>query len=86
MNLKKIFYKGNRLLWLCYAVLMVMDGGLNLLLSFLLQQITDATLAGTAGVLKKLCMVSLVSVAGIMIVCFLQYLTSHGSVLWSFVK
>lgn len=73
MKLKKIFYKGNRLLWLCYVILMVMDGGLNLLLSFLLQQITDATLAGTAGVLKKLCMVSLVSVAGIMVVCFLQY-------------
>ena len=73
MKLNQIFYKGNRLLWLCYTVLMVMDGGLNLLLSFLLQQITDATMTGNAGTLKALCMVCLVSVLGIMVVCFLQY-------------
>lgn len=73
MKLKQIFYKGNRMLWLCYTVLMVMDGGLNLLLSFLLQQITDATLTGNAETLRNLCAVCLISVAGIMVVCFLQY-------------
>ncbi len=75
MKLEKVFYRGNRLLWLCYAVLITLDGGLNLLLSFLLQQITDATLTGNAGTLKTLCVVCLVSVAGIMVVCFLQYFT-----------
>lgn len=73
MKLEKVFYRGNRLLWLCYAFLMLLDGGLNLLLSFLLQQITDATLTGNAGTLKTLCVVCLISVAGIMVVCFLQY-------------
>ena len=75
MKLNQIFYKGNRLIWLCYTVLMVMDGGLNLLLSFLLQQITDATLTGSAETLRNLCAVCLISVAGIMVVFFLQYFT-----------
>jgi len=75
MKLEKIFYKGNRMLWLCYMILMVLDGGLNLLLSFLLQQITDATLTGNAGTLKNLCLVCLVSVAGIMVIFFVQYFT-----------
>ena len=73
MKLNQIFYKGNRMLWLCYTFLMVLDGGLNLLLSFLLQQITDATLTGNAETLRNLCAVCLISVAGIMVVCFLQY-------------
>lgn len=73
MNLKQIFYKGNRLLWLCYTILMIMDGGLNLLLSFLLQQITDATLTGSAEILVKHCMICVVAIAGIMFVCYLQY-------------
>ena len=75
MKMNQIFYKGNRLLWLCYTVLMVMDGGLNLLLSFLLQQITDATLTGSAETLRNLCVACLISVVGIMVVFFLQYFT-----------
>lgn len=73
MELKKIFYKQSRLLWLCYAVLMMLDGGLNLLLSFLLQQITDATLTGNVGTLKHLCVVCLIAIAGIMFIFVLQY-------------
>lgn len=73
MKLKQVFYRGNRLLWLCYAVLMLLDGGINLLLSFLLQQITDATLTGNEEVLKKLCAICLIAVAGIMAVFFVQY-------------
>lgn len=73
MRLKQMFYKGNRVLWLCYTVLMVLGGGLNLLLSFLLQQITDATLTGNEDTLKKLCVVCLIAVAGIMVAIFLQY-------------
>lgn len=75
MKLKQIFYKGNRLLWLCYAFLIMLDGGINLLLSFFLQQITDATLTGNAGTLVKLCVDCLIAIIGMMVIFVLQYFT-----------
>lgn len=58
---RKQFYKDNHLSCGILVAVMILSSGINLWISYLLQQITDAAISGRLEVLGKICVVTLVS-------------------------
>lgn len=59
MNFRKIFYRGNKLLYALFIVLTILDSLVNLVLTYLLQQITDAAVGTELTRLMNLCLISI---------------------------
>lgn len=59
MNLRKTFYKGNKPLYALFIVLTILDSLINLVLTYLLQQITDAAVGTELTRLMELCFISI---------------------------
>ena len=75
MKLRKTFYKGNKICWGIYAALVMLDGVMNLILSVILQQITDAAVEKEMQQLIRVCILSGVTLAGIIAIMLVQYYT-----------
>lgn len=73
MKLRNTFFKGNKIWWLIYTVCLMMDGMINLLLSIILQQITDATVEKDLQLLIRVCISSAIVLAGAVLAMTLQY-------------
>ena len=73
MKLRKTFYKGNKICWAGYAILVMLDGVINLVLSVILQQITDAAVEKEMHQLIRVCILSGVTLAGAMLITLAQY-------------
>lgn len=73
MKLKKTFYKGNKICWASYAVLVMLDGVINLVLSVILQQITDAAVEKEMHQLIHVCILSGVTLTGAILITLAQY-------------
>ncbi len=75
MRLKNVFYKGNKIWWLLFTVLLTMNGAINLFLSFILQQITDVAVEKDMQGLKRLCILCVVSLFVILSISIAKYYT-----------
>ncbi|MGN0505744.1 MAG: ABC transporter ATP-binding protein [Lachnospiraceae bacterium] len=75
MKLRQSFFKGNKLWWLLYLIFMTVDSGINLLLSYILQQLTDAAVEQDMQQLIRICVVCVVSVVAILLLSSGQYYT-----------
>lgn len=73
MKLKKIFYKGNKIWWLLFTILMTLDGVINLFLSYILQQLTDVAVNKDKQGLISLCILCVVSLFVILLILIVQY-------------
>lgn len=59
MDLRKIFYKGNKPLYALFILLTILDSLINLVLAYILQQITDAAVGTELTRLMDLCFISM---------------------------
>lgn len=75
MSLRTIFYKGNRVCWVVYTLLVMLDGAMNLLLSVILQQITDAAVGKDMNQLIRVCILSGATLVGAILLTMVQYHT-----------
>lgn len=73
MKLKDTFYKRNKIWWLFYTIFIAMDGLVNLGISVVLQQITDAAVEKDLQLLTQMGVVCAVGVAGIIFIMMMQY-------------
>lgn len=73
MKLRTYFFKGNKICWGLYTLLVMLDGVMNLILSVILQQITDAAVGKDRNQLIHVCVISGVALAGMMSVTMVQY-------------
>lgn len=73
MSLRTIFYKGNRVCWVFYTLLVMLDGAMNLLLSVILQQITDAAVGKDMNQLIRVCILSGMTLVGAILLTIAQY-------------
>lgn len=73
MELKKIFYRGNKICWGVYTILVMLDGVINLALSIILQQITDAAVEKDRNLLIHVCILSGVTLAVAILITQAQY-------------
>lgn len=75
MKLRTIFYKGNKICWGFYVILVMLDGVMNLVLSVILQQITDAAVDKDMNQLIRVCILSGVTLVGVILLTKAQYYT-----------
>ena len=75
MNLRKTFYKGNKIWWLLYIIFWAMNGGFSLALSYILQQITDAAAEKDMQLLREMYVACAVGIVMIMLITVAQYYT-----------
>ena len=75
MNLRKTFYKNNKIWWLLYIIFWSVNGGLSLAMSVILQQITDAAAEKNMQLLIKMCGVCGIGIVVIMLISVAQYYT-----------
>ena len=75
MNLRKTFYKNNKIWWLLYIIFWSVNGGLSLAMSVILQQITDAAAEKNMQLLIKMCGVCSIGIVVIMLISIAQYYT-----------
>lgn len=75
MKLRTIFYKGNKICWGFYVILVMLDGVINLVLSVILQQITDAAVDKDMNQLIRVCILSGVTLVGAILLTKAQYYT-----------
>lgn len=73
MKLRDAFFKGNKIWWFLYTVCLMLDGMVNLLLSVILQQITDATVKQDMQLLLSVCITSGIVLTGAMLIMAMQY-------------
>ncbi len=73
MNLKKTFFKGNGSWWCMYVTCLMIDGMINVILSIILQQVTDATVKKDMQQLINAAISSAIVLAGTIFVMGLQY-------------
>lgn len=78
MKLRTIFYKGNQVCWVLYTVLIMLDGVMNLILSVILQQITDAAVGKDMNQLIRVCILSGLTLVGAILLTMAQYRVEAG--------
>lgn len=72
MKLKKAFYDKNKLWFLLFIIFTVSDDAGNLLLTYILQRITDAAVGSELGALRYLCGLSAGTLIFLLVVSMLQ--------------
>ena len=75
MKLKHTFYDGNKVWWILYTIFVMLNGVINLLLSIILQQITDAAVEKDVQLLIRVCILSAMVLAGAVFIMIAQYYT-----------